>query len=346
MWLGIASLSAVLTGSARRYALRTAMLDVPSERSSHQIPTPRGGGVAIIAAALGGIVLLAVLQVIQPQLTVGLLGGGALVGAVGWVDDRRGLAARTRFVAHLIAALWFLGWTNAFATLSIGQSRWELGWLGLPLAALVMVWFINLYNFMDGIDGIAAGEAVSVGTAAAVMLLALGHFNLAAVALCVSGAATGFLIWNWPPAKIFMGDSGSGLLGFLFIALAFSSERAGAIPLTAWIAMLGVFFFDATVTLLRRMLRRERWREPHRAHAYQRAARKTGSHLVTTIASVILTFVLCLLAWWITVAPQHVGLGLGAAVAVLAGSYWLVETVAPMSSGESAGTAPPGRVVA
>jgi Fuc2NAc and GlcNAc transferase len=335
-----------LTAFARRYALRRAILDIPTDRSSHNVPMPRGGGLAIMVSALCSISLLAVIGRVPTELAVGLVGGAALISAVGWIDDRRGLTPRTRLLAHLVAALWFLGWTGGFSDLTVGSRQIPFGPLGLPLAALTIIWFVNLYNFMDGIDGLAAGEAVAVGGFAGILLLTMGYLDLAAIAFCVAAASAGFLAWNWAPAKIFMGDSGSGMLGFLFIALAFTSEKSAAIPLIAWLAMLGVFFFDATTTLIRRVIKRERWREAHRSHAYQRAARRLGSHAAASAASLLVTLLLCGLAAWLTLAPDKFLFALVAIAVLLAGVYLGVETVAPMHSPEESDIPPRGPMVA
>jgi Fuc2NAc and GlcNAc transferase len=161
------------------------------------------------------------------------------------------------------------------------------GWLADALAALYLVWLLNLYNFMDGIDGIAGMEAITVCLGAAALVgLALGIGSAADIGLplLLAGAVAGFLVWNFPPARIFMGDAGSGFLG---ITLGILSLHAGAIApplLWSWLILLGVFVADATVTLLRRLLRGERVYEAHRSHAYQQAARHYGRHLPVTLA--------------------------------------------------------------
>jgi Fuc2NAc and GlcNAc transferase len=189
---------------------------------------------------------------------------------------------------------------------------------------------LNLYNFMDGIDGLAAGQAVAVGTIGGVMLLLVGHPSLAVVAFCVAAASAGFLVWNWAPAQIFMGDAGSGFLGFAFVALAFASERVNAVPFAAWLVLLGVFFFDTTITLLRRMARGEKWREGHRLHAFQRISIKIGSHGITSSGILVFTVILAIMAWWLTLYPQFYIAILGGAAVMLTSAYAWVETVSPM----------------
>jgi Fuc2NAc and GlcNAc transferase len=283
--LGAALASWLLTGAMRRYALRSDLLDVPNERSLHRAPVPRGGGAGLALVTLVGLALAASLAAIPPDLAWGIGGGGALVAAVGWLDDRRGVAAPVRALVHVLAAIWAVAWL-------VGE------YTPLAAAAVVgIVWAINLYNFMDGIDGLAGGEAASVGAIGGTLLLAAGHGELAAAAFLLAASAAGFLGWNWPPARIFMGDVGSGFLGFSFGALALASDRSGALPLELWLLLLGIFVFDATVTLLRRMSRGERWYEAHRSHGYQRLVQAGWSHGAVTGVVLVVNLALGALVW-------------------------------------------------
>jgi Fuc2NAc and GlcNAc transferase len=313
-----AAAAALLTGLVRAYAVRSALLDVPNERSLHRAATPRGGGLAIVLVTTAGLVGLAIVRVI-PAAVVWTLGvGGALVAAVGWLDDRRGVSAPVRAAVHTLAAAWAVGWV------------WGEPTVGAILGALGIVWAINLYNFMDGIDGLAAGEAVSVGALGGTLLLAAGDTTLAVVALLVAAAAAGFLAWNWEPARIFMGDVGSGFLGYVFGALALLSHRAGAVPLTLWLLLLGVFLFDATVTLLRRMARGERWYQAHRSHAYQRLVQAGSAHAGVTKLALLVNLGLGGLAWWAQAGRLSVGAAVLAGTVVLAVLYLAIERRRPM----------------
>lgn len=207
-----------------------------------------------------------------------------MVSGVGWIDDRQSLSAGVRGSIHTAAAIWALVWLGGLPQLRVGFASIPLGGLGWVLAGFGIVWLTNLYNFMDGIDGLAGMEAVSVGLAAGTLALAAGDHGLAAVSWLLASASAGFLVWNWPPAKIFMGDVSSGLLGFSFAVLAIASENSNALPLFTWLLLLGVFIVDATATLLLRIRRGERWYEPHRTHAYQLAVYAGHSHRqVTTV---------------------------------------------------------------
>lgn len=284
------AISALLTGVVRRFALSRGLLDVPNARSSHSAATPRGGGVSMVFAVAAASVVLASFGRIPLDLLLALLGGGTAVAAIGLMDDRRPMPARVRLAVHVAAAIWALSWIGAPQALRVGDHVVQLGWAGAVLAALGIVWSLNLFNFMDGIDGIAASQAIFMACGGAVLLLnGGGASNGAGTAGLVLGAACGgFLIWNWPPAKIFMGDVGSGYLGYLLGVLVFATARDNPSAVWMWLILGGVFFVDATVTLVRRTLRGDRIFEAHRSHAYQWLARRWGSHRIVTVATSLL----------------------------------------------------------
>lgn len=267
-----------LTGLSRRYALRRALLDIPNERSSHSVPTPRGGGVAIAVTLAGGVAALGWLGMVSANLVEALLGGGLLVAGIGWLDDHRHVAPRWRAAVHGLAALWAVYCLGGLDRITLGGTAWHLGWLGSLLAVIAIVWLINLYNFMDGIDGLAGVEAVTTGLGAAALAWWGGAPGMAAAAALVAMSCGGFLWWNWPPARIFMGDVGSGLLGYCFAVLALAGETSGAVPGAAWLILLAVFVLDATFTLVSRVLRGEQWYTAHRSHAYQRGVQLGWPH--------------------------------------------------------------------
>lgn len=320
----------LLTRFLRGYALERSLLDVPNHRSSHTVATPRGGGLAIAAASLGGIAALGALGVVPLPAVLALLGGGAMIAAIGWLDDRSHVAARWRFLVHLAAASWALYWAGGLPALSLGTWRVELGMAGPVLGALGIVWLTNLYNFMDGIDGIAGGEALTVGAAAGILLWTGGVPGLGAASLVMAVASAGFLVWNWSPARIFMGDVGSGYLGFVFAVLALFSERQGRLPLLLWAVLLGVFLFDATVTLVRRVMRGERFFDAHRKHAYQRAVQAGWPHSRTSGAVLAVNLLLALTAWAGWRQPRLVPAAFVASMVLLAAAYLWVERRRPM----------------
>lgn len=291
------TLTALLTGLVRRYALRHNIVDFPNARSSHKVPTPRGGGVAFVSV----FIAFSVWAFWTKQITLGffmaLVGGGAAVAVIGWLDDRYRLSVRIRALVHVCVALWALLWLGGMPMLDVGSGQVHLGFIGLVGGALGIVWMINLFNFMDGIDGLAASEAVIVALASGLLLWGEGNVSLAAVAWLLAAACAGFLVWNWAPARIFMGDAGSGFLGYSFAVMAIASENEGAIPLPAWGILLGVFLVDATLTLFRRIIQGERWYEAHRSHVYQLAVQVGYSHSKVTFAVIGIDLILSVLTY-------------------------------------------------
>jgi Fuc2NAc and GlcNAc transferase len=277
----------LVTRWMRRVALSRGLLDVPNARSSHEIPTPRGGGVAIVAAAMLGFVLLAVAHRIDRDLLIALLGGGVLVACVGFVDDHRPLSPGVRLLMHGCAAVWALAWLGGLPVLRVGDQLMHPGVYGYVLGALAIVWTLNLFNFMDGIDGIAASEAICVGVGAALVAAVAGS-STGAVAggLVLAAACGGFLCFNWPPARIFMGDVGSGFVGFIIAVLALAANRNGPSAVWQWLLLGALFFVDATVTLARRVARGERAQDAHRSHAYQWLSRRWNSHRRVTLLTI------------------------------------------------------------
>jgi Fuc2NAc and GlcNAc transferase len=271
------------TRAVRGYAMRR-LLDLPNARSSHAVPTPRGGGLGIVAGFAGAVVYLYG-QARLPFDLLMALAGSLPVAAVGFWDDHGHVSARWRLLVQVGAAAWALYWLGGFESVTLAGARYDFGWFGTFLAGFFIVWLLNLFNFMDGIDGIAGTEAISVAVLAAFLATAAAGTGLVLVAL--AAAAGGFLVWNWPPAKIFMGDVGSGFVGFLLGVLAVRMAATGELSLTVWLILLGVFFVDATLTLLRRMAGGQRWYEAHRSHAYQHAAQRFGHRRVTLAALAI-----------------------------------------------------------
>lgn len=279
------ALSAALTGVVLRLALRHGLLDLPNERSSHIVPTPRGGGMAIVIASAMGLILLSAFGAVEHSLLVPLLGGGIAVAVVGFLDDRHRLSASVRLLVHAAAAVSALIVLGGLPPIQLGESVLRFGWGGVVIATLGIIWVLNLFNFMDGIDGIAAAEAVFVvGAGVLVSGLSAADGSASNGAIVFGAACLGFLPWNWAPAKIFMGDVGSGYLGYVIAVLAIASARDQPTALLSWLILGGVFFCDATVTLMRRLVRGERVSQAHRSHAYQWLARRWHSHRRVTVA--------------------------------------------------------------
>jgi Fuc2NAc and GlcNAc transferase len=312
--------SLLLTGWMRRVALSRGLLDVPNARSSHQIPTPRGGGVAIAVAASAGFCLLAAAHRLDVNLLIALLGGGTAVAVVGFVDDHRPLPASIRLAMHAAAATWAVVWLGGLPPLRIADHVVQLGFGGYVLSVLGIVWTLNLFNFMDGIDGIAASEAVFIGVGGALLAILSGFGGVSfGVDLVFAAACGGFLVYNWPPARVFMGDVGSGFVGFVIAVLALATARLNSSAAWEWLLLGAVFFVDATVTLVRRIARGERAQDAHRSHAYQWLARRWKSHRRVTLATIFINVGWCLpCALIATLFPEYALWILVAALTALA----------------------------
>lgn len=282
--------AAAATGLLRSYALRRNILDLPNDRSSHSIPTPRGGGAAFVVATIGGCITLLILGRAERAFVDAVTLGGGAVALVGWLDDRGGLRRRYRFTVHLLAAAWALWCIPSPGTISFGVAELQWDWLGCIFFFCALVWMINSYNFMDGIDGLAGWEGVTVCSAGAVLFMN----GTPGPALATAAAVAGFLGWNWPKAKIFMGDVGSGFLGYM-LGVCWLASAGSPAGFWGWPILLGVFLADATLTLLLRIYRGENWRDSHRSHAYQVTAQRLG-HVRVTMAVVGIN--LCWLTPW------------------------------------------------
>jgi Fuc2NAc and GlcNAc transferase len=312
--------SALLTKLVRRVAAGSGVLDIPNPRSSHAMPTPRGGGAAIVLVTTVGLLVLALRGTIRANLACALAAGGLVVALVGFVDDRRSLSPAARLTVHFVAAVWALAWLGGLPPVRVGTHLMSLGWFGNLLGAFGIVWVLNLFNFMDGIDGIAASEAIFVALSGALLSgLFADSAGVGSAALLFAAACGGFLLWNWPPGSIFLGDVGSGYLGYVIAVLALSASRDNPVALWIWLILGGAFFVDATITLLRRLLRGERVYQAHRSHAYQWLARRWGSHRKVTLA-VLAVNIVWLLPWAVlaTRFPRYAGLSVIAALAPLA----------------------------
>ncbi|SFT76637.1 MraY family glycosyltransferase [Pseudomonas marincola] len=278
----------------RRYAL----MDVPNERSSHSVPTPRGGGVAIVLAFILGMVLLFEHDLVQISLFFGVVGTGLVVAIIGFADDHGHIAAKWRLIGHFVASIWALYWLGGLSPIQVFGVTYDLGWLGHILACTYLVWMLNLYNFMDGIDLLASAECVFVCLGMCIVFYVQGHVSLIFYTTILAMAVLGFLFWNYPPAKIFMGDAGSGFLGIVLGVLTIICNNISSELLWSCLILLAVFIVDATITLFSRLFNGENIYQAHRTHAYQIAAVKLNSHLcVIKLVSLVNFFWLLPLAY-------------------------------------------------
>ena len=294
----IAVCSFVLTKAAISPLRRRALVDLPNERSSHTTPTPRGGGLAVVTSLLLALVLASsdLFNLIPPSLSLKLGLFLLFLATLSWVDDLRNLGALVRLGSHIlaVAVALYIGLVSGPFFGNFFDPTVEIILIGLG-----WIWFINLFNFMDGIDGIASVEALTIGLGGAILIVYTeGDQTTAIVGLILAAASLGFLPSNWNPAKIFMGDVGSIPLGFLsaWILLSLASEGHGA---AAFILSL-VFFADATLTLFKRLFRGEKIWQAHNQHFYQRAIQRGLSHSQTTLGALFTNSVLIGIALWST----------------------------------------------
>ncbi|WOE70116.1 glycosyltransferase family 4 protein [Hydrogenimonas thermophila] len=273
--------SALLTLLMRHFALKKKLLDIPNERSSHTVPTPRGGGLAIVISFYGALLYFYMINSIDPALFYALLAALPIV-IVSLIDDAVSLSAKTRLAVQFVSACLALFALKEHLVLDFYFFRVD-GYLLAPLFLLAIIWLTNLYNFLDGIDGYAASQAIFVSLGAYLF------FN-SELLLILAAAVLGFLIFNWQKASIFMGDVGSAFLGFVFAVFTiYFSNESGSIWI--WLVLLGVFWFDATLTLYRRYRNKESLSKPHKKHAYQRIVQAGFSHQKTVVLAMSINLI-------------------------------------------------------
>ena len=255
-------------------------MDIPNERSSHITPTPRGGGIAFVATSLVGFLLLLFNNALNESGLFALCCAGVIVAIAGHLDDRQKISGATvRLVLHVISAIILIVGVGIPSELALVDRTVNTGIVGSILGVVYLVWLLNLFNFMDGTDGIAASEAIFVLlTGAFLNFHVLADANHSAAAVILAASTFGFIVYNWSPAKIFMGDVGSGYLGIVVGGLSLIAANQDPALLWVWIILLAVFVSDATTTLIRRLLRKQKPHVAHRSHAYQHLAIRINSH--------------------------------------------------------------------
>lgn len=316
MFLFIVSLSsfalvAVLSAGVIRYGPRFGLLDTPVARSAHVAPKPLGGGAALAAPYFLCVIWFVASAAISESALAYL--GCLFIVVLGFSDDRWQLSSKVRLPVQFIVSL--------AAVRAIGVDSVDFGFFSLSepltlslLAVLSLVWLCNLTNFMDGIDGIAASQLLVTSLSCVVLLVGLDaaagesgeHDVVLTLSVVLAASAAGFLLWNWSPASLFMGDAGSGFIGFALGLLALESLVTQRMSVWSWVLLLGVFIADTAVTLLVRIIRGERWYEGHSQHAYQILSRRLNSH-PRVVGGVILINICWLLplAWVAGILPHY-----------------------------------------
>lgn len=329
--LCVTFLSLGLTRQFPAFAAHWGLLDEPNQRSAHQTIKPRGAGVVFISLWLVVCFVAVLAGRVSGPLLLPLLPGTLLIAGVSLLDDRYALRARTRIIIHSVAVLFLLFALGGSQDLNLGMIVLSSGILASLLIVGACLWSINLFNFMDGTDGLAGVEALFVFGGGAFFLFLAGAHDLAWLAVLLCGAVVGFLRWNWPESRLFMGDVGSASLGFLVVAFALVGQSYG-IPLTLWLILYGVFVFDASVTLIRRLLAGERWYEAHKLHAYQRLCQLGWGHQKVLLGVVVLNTTLFVMATIAYFYPALLWLCALSTGVLLTTAYFLVEYRRPMFS--------------
>jgi len=311
-----------------RYLAERGQVDLPDARRTHQGSIPRGGGIPMALGILLGLSIAVAMKLLPPAeaVTVALL-VVALCG-LGGADDARGLGVGVRILLQLAIAVAVLATWADFETVWItAELQFSAPWALFILAALAFVWMMNLHNFMDGLDGLAAQQAIWSGLAYGLVFFRAGQDTELLLAGLLASAGLGFVVWNRPRARIFLGDSGSLLIGGLVGWLAIRALQTGAASLTICILISSLFVVDATATLLRRLTKGERWYTPHRSHAYQRLADRDGSQARILLIYIGVNVCIVLPALAIALArPSMDAILTSGVVGVLLAGWWRIQS--------------------
>ncbi len=302
IFLVVFVLSLSITSLIRKFSKILGLVDVPNSRSSHNIPTATGGGVAIVISFFCAISYLWISHYIPTIYYIAFIGTCFPITIISLIDDYKTVANRWKFLVQLIACTWAVLLLQADKeALDIFHTRIMLGEYEKSLdqfssqsiiihfiSIILLAWLLNLYNFMDGIDGLAASEGVFACCGASFIVYSANDMTISIWLLCLMFSILGFIILNWPPAKIFMGDVGSVFIGSALGIFILVTANANVMTIWSWLILLAVFFTDASFTLARRFLRKDKWYRPHRTHAFQLAAIQYKSHKVVTLAILVI----------------------------------------------------------
>ncbi len=278
----------------KRYALKKGLIDNPNHRSSHTIPTPRGAGIVFIGLWYIFVLISGIMEKISWQIIL-ILAPTLLVSIISYLDDYYTLSAKIRFSIQSLASIIVL--------IFLGNIILELGFFSIHFFLitfiflfLALIWSTNLFNFMDGMDGLAATEAIFILGVGGLLTYLNGGIELSHLLWGLVALLMGFLVWNRPKAKIFMGDVGSASLGFVILVSGLIAQKYYQVPFVLWLMLYGAFLFDSTATLIRRLLKGEKWYEAHRKHAYQRLHQAGWSHAKILYALIAVNFIIAGLA--------------------------------------------------
>ncbi|MCT7606785.1 glycosyltransferase family 4 protein [Aliarcobacter butzleri] len=284
--------SFLLTYFIKNYMIKKSLVAIVNERSSHTVPTPHGGGIALAITWFIGLFYLYFIGEISSNLFYALL-FGTVISIVSFFDDIYELSPKIRLIVQSIVAIGGLYFLGGFETLTLGIFDVQNPIFTNIFAFFMIIWFINLYNFLDGINGYAGSEAIFLALAGFI-LFGGNHFLVLAVAVL------GFLYWNWNKAKIFMGDVGSTLLGYNIAIFTIYYANEESTNFWIWIILFGIYWFDATLTLIRRKLNKEKLSLAHKKHGYQRLTQAGWSHYKVTNYSIGLNIILFFIVYFVS----------------------------------------------
>ena len=307
-------ISFVLTYFIKEYAIKKSLVATVNERSSHTVPTPHGGGIAVSLTWFIGLIYLYINDQIESSLFIALI-IGVVIAVVGLVDDIVELSPKLRMIVFTLVGATGLYIIGGLDTITFGLFDISNPIITSIIAMLLILWYINLTNFIDGIDSYLAVKFIFLSVAG-LILFGGSHFAVLGVSVL------GFLYWNWHKAKIFMGDVGSTLLGYTIAIITIYYANLQAFNLWIWVTLYGLFWFDATVTLIRRLLNGEKPSVPHKKHAYQRLTQSGWSHSKVTLYALGLNLVIFVLVYFI----PNVAVSFVLSLAVLYGAYIFVDS--------------------
>ena len=287
----------------KRISISRDIVAIPNFRNLHTSHIPSGGGIVFSSVFVFSIFLIWFFNHISDDLFWVLGFGGGTAALFGFLDDLKDIRAERKLAIQFLLSSWVFFWFNGGPLLSFD---WPTIIVATPVTILFLVWMINAYNFMDGIDGMAISGAVFVsGTITLVLFLTNSDSEFLSIFILFLASISTFLFFNWPPASIFMGDSGSVFIGYFFGSLILVTVMSGDISIWTWLIVSGYFFADTTVTQVMRVILVKKWYQAHRSHAYQNLARLTGSHLKVTGGVVIYNVVWILpLTLWSAMKPE------------------------------------------
>lgn len=314
------------------YAKNKGLVSIPNSRSFHQGSIPLGGGIIFVFFWVVGWLLSFIFNLTSFKELIVFLPSTLMVSIIGYWDDHKNLTAKQRLIAQLIASILCVSIIGEIPYLHLfGRSAVYLGSFGIILTIIGLIWSTNLYNFMDGLDGMAAVEALFVFGMSGLLFWHNNAIKMAILSWLIVAMVAGFLVWNWPKAKVFMGDVGSYFLGFLVALFSLIGDIWYNIPVVFWFILYGVFWFDATVTVIRRFIFKENLTVAHREHAFHRVQRLGFSHQQVLLGIITLNMVLSSIVIWVLfIQPDYLKWGLLLAIIILTIIYIVIEKLKSM----------------